>query len=61
MANIDVQKKKSNPLLWILLLLLAAAVVGYFIWRNTNNPAGEGTPATDTSTNTTIRTDSTRQ
>ncbi len=64
MANIDVQKKKSNPLPWILLLLLIAAIAGYFIWRNMNNPAGTAATTTDTTitrSDTTIRTDTTRQ
>jgi hypothetical protein len=53
MAHIDVQKKKSNPLPWILLLLVIAAIAGYFIWRNMNNPAGTATTVTDTTTNAT--------
>ena len=53
MANIDVQKKKSNPALWILLVILILAIVGYFIWRNYNKGAVAGTTATDT----TIQTD----
>lgn len=55
MANIDVQKKKSNPALWILLVILILAIVGYFIWRNYNKGAVAGTTATDT----TIQTDTT--
>lgn len=58
MANIDVQKKKSNPLPWILLVLVILAIAGYFIWRNMNNRGTLGTGTTDT---TTIRTDTTRQ
>ena len=57
MANIDVQKKKSNPLPWILLVLVILAIAGYFIWRNTNNQGTLGTGTTDT----TIITDTTRQ
>jgi len=58
MANIDVQKKKTNPLPWIILVLLIVALVGYFVWRNMNKPAGAATDNTDT---TTIITDTTRQ
>ena len=57
MANIDVQKKRSNPLPWVILLILILAVVGYFIWRNYNTTATAGTTTTDT---TTIQTDTTR-
>ncbi len=59
MANIDVQKKRSNPLPWILLLLVALAIAGYFIWRNTNNTAA-ATSTTDSTTSTTTTTDTTR-
>ena len=57
MANIDVQKKKTNPLPWIILVLLILAVVGYLAWRNMNNPAGTVTNNADT---TTTVTDTTR-
>jgi hypothetical protein len=50
MANIDVQKKKSNPLPWIIILILALAVAGYFIWRNSQQPNGSGTTTTIDST-----------
>ena len=53
MANIDVQKKKSNPLPWILLVLVILAVVGYLIWRNIDNNGAVGTGNTDTTTITT--------
>jgi predicted negative regulator of RcsB-dependent stress response len=43
MANIDVQKKKSNPLPWILLVLVILAIAGYFIWRNMENREAMGT------------------
>jgi ABC-type antimicrobial peptide transport system permease subunit len=52
MANIDVQKKKSNPLLWIILTLLILAVVGYLIWRNTQQPVANTTTTSDTTVNT---------
>jgi len=58
MANIDVQKKKSNPWPWIILLLILAAIAGYFIWRNSNEEAVITTPNTDSTIN---RTDTTRQ
>jgi len=47
MANIDVQKKKSNPLPWIILIILILAAVGYFVWRNMNNTAATGTVIND--------------
>lgn len=59
MANIDVQKKKSNPWPWIILLLILAAIIGYFIWRNSNEEAVIAAPATSDSTIT--RPDTTRQ
>lgn len=64
MANIDVQKKKSNPLPWIILALLILAVVGYLVWRNMNDPDDDAT-TTDTTTvitdtTSTITTDSIR-
>jgi lipopolysaccharide export system protein LptC len=58
MANIDVQKKKTNPLPWIILVLLILALVGYFVWRNMNTPAGTVTNNADT---TKVITDTTRQ
>lgn len=59
MANIDVQKKKSNPWPWIILLLILAAIIGYFIWRNSNEEAVINAPA---NTDSTIdRMDTTRQ
>jgi lipopolysaccharide export system protein LptC len=57
MANIDVQKKKSNPLPWIILAILILAAVGYFVWRNMNNGAATGVGANDS---TQVRTDTTR-
>lgn len=47
MANIDVQKKKSNPLPLILLALLVLGIIGYLVWRNNNGVAGDdvATPA----------------
>ena len=43
MANIDVQKKKSNPLPWIILILVIVAVAGYLYWRNMDNNGTIGT------------------
>ncbi len=58
MANIDVQKKKANPLPWILLVLVILAIAGYFLWRNMDN---QGTLDTGTTTtDTTVTTDTTR-
>ena len=54
MANIDVQKKKSNNLPLLLLLgLLALAIIGYLVWRNNNGVAGDdiNTPVVTDSTN----------
>ena len=53
MANIDVQKKKSNPLPLILLVLAILAVVGYLVWRNMDN---NGAVGTGNNTDTTITT-----
>ena len=57
MANIDVQKKKSNPLPWIILVILILAAVGYFVWRNMNNTA---TTVVRTNDSTQVSTDTTR-
>jgi flagellar basal body-associated protein FliL len=57
MANIDVQKKKSNPIVWIILVILILAVAGYFVWRNMNNTAATGAGTTDS---TQVNTDTTR-
>lgn len=55
MANIDVQKKKSNPLPLILLALLVLGMVGYLVWRNNNGVAGDdvATPVVTDSVNRT--------
>jgi hypothetical protein len=53
MAQLDVQKKKSNPLPWILLALLVLGIIGYLIWRNSNNADDTVAPATYDSTNRT--------
>ena len=47
MANIDVQKKKSNPWPLIIILILALAVAGYFIWRNGQQQNAGTTTTTD--------------
>jgi hypothetical protein len=57
MANIDVQKKKSNPLPWIILAILILVAVGYFVWRNMNNTAATGVRTNDS---TQVSTDTTR-
>ena len=54
MAQIDVQKKKANPLPWVIIILLVLAVAGYLVWRNMQQPAPANTTTTDT---TTTRTD----
>lgn len=55
MANIDVQKKKSNPLPWILLVLVILAVAGYLVWRNMNGTASMNNTTTNDTTE--VRTD----
>jgi predicted negative regulator of RcsB-dependent stress response len=52
MANIDVQKKKSNPLPWIIITIVILAVVGYLIWRNMQQPAATNNTASDTTVTT---------
>ena len=54
MAQIDVQKKKANPLPWVIIILLVLAVAGYLVCRNMHHPAPANTTTTDT---TTTRTD----
>jgi hypothetical protein len=65
MANIDVQKKKSNPLPWIIITIVILAVVGYLIWRNMQQPAATNNTASDTTittrTDTTIHADTLHQ
>ena len=65
MANIDVQKKKSNPLPWIIITLLILAVVGYFVWRNMQQPVATNNAASDTTittrSDTTIHADTLNQ
>lgn len=52
MANIDVQKKKSNNLPLLLLLgLLALAVIGYLVWRNGVADGTENRNLTDSTNN----------
>lgn len=45
MANIDVQKKKSNPLPLILIALLVLGIIGYLVWRNGANDGAENRTA----------------
>ena len=52
MANIDVQKKKSNPLPWIIITIVILAVIGYLIWRNMQQPAATNNAASDTTVTT---------
>ena len=65
MANIDVQKKKSNPLPWIIITIVILAVVGYLIWRNMQQPAATNNTTSDTTvttrTDTTIHADTLHQ
>ncbi len=37
MANIDVQRKKSSPLPWIILVLVILGLVAYFLWNRSHN------------------------
>ena len=52
MANIDVQKKKSNPLPWIIITIVILAVIGYLIWRNMQQPAATNNTTSDTTITT---------
>ena len=52
MANIDVQKKNSNPLPWIIITIVILAVIGYLIWRNMQQPAATNNAASDTTVTT---------
>ena len=65
MANIDVQKKKSNPLPWIIITIVILAVVGYLIWRNMQQPAATNNTISDTTvttrSNTSIHADTLNQ
>jgi multidrug resistance efflux pump len=56
MANIDVQRKKSSPLPWIILVVLILAILAFFLWNRSRNAATTSTVTDSTSTVT----DSTR-
>jgi uncharacterized protein YpmB len=56
MANIDVQRKKSSPLPWIILVVIILAILAFFLWNRSHNA---GTTSTVTDSTTTV-TDSTR-
>ena len=53
MAELDVQKKKSSPLPWILLIIAVLAVLAYFLLNNDKNETVDAvTPAYDSTTRT---------
>lgn len=60
MADLDVQRKKTSPLPWIILILVALALLAFFLLRNNNDDGIDSTPvATDSiiTTDTTVSTD----
>jgi lipopolysaccharide export system protein LptC len=48
MANIDVQRKKSSPLPWIILAVIILGILAYFLWSRNAHTAT--TPAVTDST-----------
>jgi len=50
MAELDVQRKKSNPWPWIILALLILGIIGYLVWRNSNDNNAGTTDTTMTDT-----------
>jgi hypothetical protein len=62
MADLDVQRKKTSPLPWIILILVALALLAFFLLRNNKDDGIDTTPvATDTTvtTDTRVSTDTT--
>ncbi|MGZ3838639.1 MAG: hypothetical protein ACXVMS_10035 [Flavisolibacter sp.] len=59
MANIDVQRKKSSPLIWILIILAILGLAAYFLWNRYGNKTGNTQPVVYDSTHT-VHTDTTR-
>ena len=53
MANIDVQRKKSSPLLWIILVVAILGIAAYFVWNRYGNKTNTSQPAVYDSTNRT--------
>jgi hypothetical protein len=53
MANIDVQRKKSSPLLWIILVVAILGIAAYFVWNRYGNKPNTNQPAMYDSTNRT--------
>lgn len=59
MANIDVQRKKSSPLLWILIILAILGLAAYFLWNRYGNKT-ENTNTVVHDSTTTIHNDTTK-
>lgn len=53
MANIDVQRKKSSPLLWIILVVAILGIAAYFVWNRYGNKTNNNQPAVYDSANRT--------
>ncbi len=49
MANLDVQRKKKNPLPWVLLGLLLLGLIAFLVWRQYN--VADADPVTTDSIN----------
>jgi hypothetical protein len=56
MADLDVQRKKSSPLPWIILILVALALLAFFLIRNNDGELNTTAPVTTDSTVTEIDT-----
>jgi lipopolysaccharide export system protein LptC len=56
MADLDVQRKKSSPLPWIILMLVALALLAFFLIRNNDGELNTTAPVTTDSTVTEIDT-----
>lgn len=50
MANIDVQRKKSSPLPWIILVVIILGILAFFLWNRYNHTGGATTTTVTDST-----------
>lgn len=56
MAELNVERKRKSPVLWILLVLIVLAVIGYLVWANRDRLNDDTTTEQTTTTTTTTPT-----